>query len=94
VALPQLDDGLVALRFSEDHREAARWLKEKRDTVAALPAPQDAATAEEQAKKLANLVRCCSVRHPSRCGLLTAVSMSRPSHGECSTMRWLRTTSA
>jgi len=62
-ALPQLDDGLVALRFSEDHREAARWLKEKRDAVAALPAPTDAATAEGQAKKLANLVRGCSARH-------------------------------
>jgi hypothetical protein len=52
-----LDDALESLKFGDDHREAARWLKEKREQAAVGEPLADVAAAEAALKKLADQVR-------------------------------------
>ena len=53
----QLEDALEIQKFGDDHRDVARWLKEKRDLVGLGEAVVDAAAAEAAVKKLEDQVR-------------------------------------
>lgn len=53
----QLEDALEIQKFGDDHRDVARWLKEKRDLVGLGETVVDAAAAEAAVKKLEDQVR-------------------------------------